>query len=533
MLKIRPMGGWLKFRLIIVLLAWVFAILFLLPTLSGKSVAFLPKEKIRLGLDLQGGTHLLLEVKTEEALSNFLTRLKTEITESLKSKHIFALQAEVVNSKIELLLLNEEMIPPFEKFLADEYPNLKMEEVKRIGDRVKVTLNLDPKEQQNIEDSAVDQALETIRNRIDQLGVTEPEIARQGERRILVQLPGIKDPERAKSIIGKTALLEFKLVDEEHDLQEALSGNVPEGSIILYGIKRDKNTGRIVKIPYLLKEKTLLTGDAVKDARVAFGEFNRPYISLTFTSWGAKEFERITGENVGKRLAIILDGTVYSAPVIREKISGGKAVIEGDFTIEEARDLAIVLRAGALPASLGILEERTVGPSLGKDLVEKGVRAVIIGGLLVLLFMIIYYRFFGVVADLALILNLLLVLAVMVMLKATLTLPGIAGLALTVGMGVDANILIFERIKEELREGKPYKAALDNGYSRALLTIFDAQITTLIAALFLFQFGTGPIKGFAVTLSLGILINLFTSIFTTKAIFDWLFQARVLKELRL
>ena len=519
--------------MIIVLLTWIFAIWFLLPTLSGKSLGFLMKDKIRLGLDLQGGTHLLLEVKIEEALSNFLTRFKNEMMDTLRAKRIFALGGEVVNDKIELLLLNEEMIPPLEKFLADEYPNLKIEDIKRVGERVKVTLILDSNEKQNIKNSAVDQALETIRNRIDQLGVTEPEIARQGERRILVQLPGIKDPERAKTIIGKTAVLEFKLVDEEHDLQEALSGNVPEGSIILYGIRRDKTTGRVIKIPYLLKKKTLLTGDAVKDARVAFGEFNRPYISLSFTSWGAKEFERITGENVGKRLAIILDGTVYSAPVIREKISGGKAVIEGDFTLEEARDLAIVLRAGALPASLGILEERTVGPSLGKDLVEKGVKVVIIGGLLVLIFMIIYYRFFGVVADLALILNLLLVLAVMVMLKATLTLPGIAGLVLTVGMGVDANILIFERIKEELKEGKPYKAALDNGYSRALLTILDAQITTLIAALVLFQFGTGPIKGFAVTLSLGILINLFTAIFVTKAIFDWLFQARVLKELKL
>ncbi|RLA85156.1 MAG: protein translocase subunit SecD, partial [Deltaproteobacteria bacterium] len=300
-----------------------------------------------------------------------------------------------------------------------------------------------------------------------------------------------------------------------------------------YGIVRDRATGRIKKIPYLVKAKTLLTGDAIKDARVAFDRFNRPYISLTFTPWGAKEFERITAENVHKRLAIILDGTVYSAPVIRERISGGRAVIEGDFTLEEAHDLAIVLRAGALPAPVKILEERTVGPSLGKDLVERGIKAIVIGGILVVLFMVLYYRWAGLVADFALVLNLLIVLAIMVLLRATLTLPGIAGLVLTVGMAVDANILIFERIKEELRLGKPPLAAVEAGYSRALLTILDAQITTLIAAVVLFQFGTGPIKGFAVTLSIGILSSLFTAIVVTRTVFDWVLSSFRLKELKI
>ncbi|RLA81595.1 MAG: protein translocase subunit SecD, partial [Deltaproteobacteria bacterium] len=373
----------------------------------------------------------------------------------------------------------------------------------------------------------------TIRNRVDQFGVAEPEIARQGTDRILVQLPGEKDPERAKSLIGKTAMLEFKLLDEGHDLRDALAGNVPPGSVILYQRKRDPATGAVRKIPYLVKEKTLLTGEALKDARVAFDQFNRPYISLTFTPHGAKEFERITGENVGKRLAIILDGTVYSAPVIKERISGGRAVIEGDFTLEEAHDLAIVLRAGALPAPVRILEERTVGPSLGKDSIDRGIRAIILGGVLVVLFMAFYYRWAGLVADFALGMNLLVVLAVMVLFRATLTLPGIAGLVLTVGMAVDANVLIFERIREELRLGKTPRAAVDAGYSKALLTILDAQITTLIAAVVLYQFGTGPIRGFAVTLSVGIIASLFTAVMVTKTIFDLVLSKRQVRELKI
>lgn len=451
----------------------------------------------------------------------------------MRDRRIFFTHLERRDAHIEVVLLNEEMRRPFEELLQKRYSLLVVDEEDREGDRVRLVLRVDPKAAQQTERWAVEQALETIRNRVDQFGVTEPEIARQGTDRILVQLPGVRDPERAKALIGKTAMLEFKLLDEEHDLNRALAGDIPPGSVILYQRTRDPVTGLIRKVPYLVKDKTLLTGDALKDARVAFDQFNRPYIALTFTPQGATEFERITAENVGRRLAIILDGTVYSAPVIKERISGGRAVIEGDFTLEEAKDLAIVLRAGALPAPIRILEERTVGPSLGRDSIQQGIRAIILGGVLVVLFMAFYYRWAGLVADLALAMNLLIVLAVMVLFQATLTLPGIAGLVLTVGMAIDANVLIFERIREELRVGKTPRAAVDAGYSKALLTILDAQITTLIAAVVLFQFGTGPIKGFAVTLSIGIVTSLFTAIVVTKTVFDLVLSKRQLKELKI
>jgi len=527
------MDRWLKAKITFIFVLLGLSVLVLLPTFLPELPKGWPTERIRLGLDLQGGMHLLLEVQTEEAVKATLERIKNDLKEDLRKRRIFAVEVERRDDRIEVLLLNPDMLSPFEEFLRDEYPSLRVLSTEEVQDRTLVRLGILPREEEMIKQSAVQQALETIRNRIDQFGVAEPEIVRQGERRILVQLPGVKDPERAKAIIGRTAMLEFKLLDEEHSVAEALKGHVPQGSVVLYGVRRDRATGRIQRVPYLVKERTLLTGDAIKDARVAFDQFNRPYISLTFTSWGAKEFERITAENVGKRLAIILDNTVYSAPVIREKISGGRAVIEGDFTLEEARDLAIVLRAGALPAPVSILEERTVGPSLGKDLVVKEMKAIILGGILVVLFMALYYRWAGLIADFALVMNLLLVLGVMVLLKATLTLPGIAGLVLTVGMGVDSNILIFERIREETRRGEPPLTAVELGYSRALLTILDAQITTLIAALVLFQFGTGPIKGFAVTLSIGIVTNLFTAMVVTRTFFNWVLKAYRLKELRI
>jgi len=531
------MRRWLKARLLLALVVLAGAVLFLLPTFLGGVPEgwpeFLPREKVRLGLDLQGGMHLLLEVEAEEAVKSSLEGLKNDLKEDMRKRRLFFTALERVGDRIEVVLLNEEVKGGFDRLLEEAYPSLKELEVRREGDRVRVTLGLDPRWSAEVKKWAVDQALETIRNRVDQFGVTEPEIARQGKDRILVQLPGIKDPERAKKLIGKTAMLEFKLLDEEHDLGRALAGEIPPGSVILYKRQRDPNTGAIRKVPFLVKDKTLLTGDALKDARVAFDRFNRPYISLTFTSRGAREFERVTGENVGKRLAIILDGNVYSAPVIKERISGGRAVIEGDFTLEEAHDLAIVLRAGSLPAPVKILEERTVGPSLGKDSIERGIKAIILGGVLVVIFIVFYYRWAGLVADLALIMNLLIVLAVMVLFRATLTLPGIAGLVLTVGMAVDANVLIFERIKEELRLGKTVRAAVDAGYSKALLTILDAQITTLIAAVVLFQFGTGPIKGFAVTLSVGIIASLFTAVMVTKTVFDYVLSVRRVKELRI
>ena len=375
-------------------------------------------------------------------------------------------------------------------------------------------------------------SLETIRNRVDQFGIAEPEIIPEGDNRILIQLPGIKDPERAKNLIGKTALLEFKIVDDENSLEEALRGNIPQGDIIAYGLRTDRSTGEKGSTPYLLKNKSLLTGASLETAKVQISDrFGEPTISLKFNSQGATDFDRITGENVRKRLAIVLDGVVHSAPVIQERISGGQAQITGTFTMDEARDLAIVLRAGSLPAPINILEERTVGPSLGSDSIRQGIMATLIGSLLVVLFMIIYYRLSGSVADLALIINIVLVLGILAAFKATLTLPGIAGLLLTVGVAVDANILIFERIREELRTGKTIRLALDTGYNRAFITIIDTHITGIVAAVFLIMFGTGPIKGFAVTTIIGLLASLFTAVFVTRVIFDYFISNYNIKKL--
>ena len=369
---------------------------------------------------------------------------------------------------------------------------------------------------------AVDTALEVIRNRIDQFGVREPTIARQGLTRIVVDLPGIEDPQRAIELIGKTALLEFKLLDEKGDLNKALEGDIPAGDEILYD-----SEGKV----YLVKKEALLTGSAIKDARVEINQWGQPYVALDFTKEGAEKFADITGKHVGERLAIILDNVVKSAPVIKTRITGGKAVIEGNFTMEEANELRIVLKSGALPIPLNIIQNTTVGPSLGKDSIRKGLLSGIIGLIAVLIFMGVYYKKAGLIADLALILNLLFLMASLAALKATLTLPGIAGIILTIGMSIDANVIIFERIREELKKERAPRSAVDVGYDRALRTILDANITTLITALILFQFGTGPVKGFATTLSIGILASLFTAVVVTRAIFNLLLEERPVQRL--
>jgi preprotein translocase subunit SecD len=305
-------------------------------------------------------------------------------------------------------------------------------------------------------------------------------------------------------------------------MEEAVRGNVPEGSILAYETRLDSESGRRSSIPILLKNRTVLTGSSLESAKVAIGDrFGEPHVSIKFNPQGAQDFERITGENVKRRMAIVLDGVVYSAPVIQERIAGGNAQISGSFTMDEAKDLAIVLRAGSLPAPVTILEERTVGPSLGQDSIDKGAWAAVIGLIAVALFMIVYYKLSGLVANLALLLNMIILLGFLAAFKATLTLPGIAGIVLIIGMSVDANVLIFERIREEIRSGKSPRAAVETGYSKAFLTILDTNVNSLIAALFLFGFGTGPVKGFAVTLSVGIIASLFTAVFVTRIIYDY------------
>ena len=506
------------------------AIIYVLPTIKP---SLWPHKKINLGLDLQGGMHLALEVDTEKVVESTIERLTHEIRSFLKQEHIrYTTLNRVEGNQILIKLKGQKNIDGFEKILDTEFKNLSILSRSMDGDVLTMQLDLPSKEADQIKKLATDQALETIRNRIDQFGVSEPDIRRQGDKRILVQLPGIKDTKRAIALIGKTALLEFKLLDDAHDVNEALKGNIPPGDEVLYGTRVDPNTNRTYKTPYLLKKRTLLTGANLTDARVQIdSQYNEPYVSIDFDKKGARDFERITGENVKKRLAIVLDKKVYSAPVIQEKISGGKARITGRFTTEEARDLAIALRAGALPAPVKILEERTVGPSLGTDSIKKGLISMCVGGLLVVLFMIIYYRGSGFIADIALVINILLIAAGLAGFQATLTLPGIAGIILTIGMAVDANVLIFERIREELNIGKTPRAAVDAGYDKATLTILDANVTTLIAALVLFQFGTGPVKGFAVTLSLGVVASLFTALILTRMVFDYYLMKRKVTRL--
>lgn len=473
--------------------------------------------KIVMGLDLQGGMYLVLDVDQDKAVENHVQRVIGSVSDALKKKDIgfTSISADGI-AGMAVSYPDEKTREAVAKFIADEYPVFGSP--KALDGRL--LYKLDDAEITRIKESALSQALETIRNRIDKFGVTEPVIQRQGDREIVVELPGLKDPDRAIQLIGKTAVLEFRLLDDSEDVSQALKSGPPPDDEILYEVKRHRD-GTVERIPFLVKKEVLLTGDFLSDARVAIdSQFNEPYVALTFDSNGAKIFERITSQNVGKRLAIVLDGNVHSAPVIREAISGGRAQITGGFTYDEATDLAIVLRAGALPAPVHIMQNVTVGPTVGQDSIHSGIKAGILGGLLVLLFMFIYYRVSGLVADFAMVLNVIMLLGAMAWLNSTLTLPGIAGIVLTMGMGVDSNVLIFERIKEELKTGRTPRSAVNAGYDRAWWTIVDSHVTTLITAAVLFQFGSGPIKGFAVSLSLGILINLFTSLVGTKVIFD-------------
>jgi preprotein translocase subunit SecD len=499
----------------------------------------MPNKGIVLGLDLQGGLHLVFEVEGDKAVEITTQRYATGLTELFKKKNK---QAEVIVKGLNIEV--SPSVPDVRRLIEDNYPTLSV-----VESGGKLVCKLTDREVKRIKDSSADQALETIRNRIDQFGVAEPTIHRQGENEIVVQLPGVKDPKRAIELIGKTAQLEFKLVDdgsplaaelpqsilpgEEEAVLKQFADKIPEGDEILFEKKViNRETGAVRKIPILLKKQAVLTGDLLSDAKVSIDtRFNEPYVSLSFNATGAKIFEEITGANIKKRLAIILDNTVYSAPVIQERIAGGNAQITGNFTLEEAKDLSIVLRAGALPAPLRMLQNVTVGPSLGRDSIEAGKIAGIIGTVAVVVFMIFYYRLSGLIADFALLLNIILLLGAMASLNATLTLPGIAGIILAIGMAVDSNVLMFERMRDELRAGKTPRAAVDSGYKKAFWTIFDSHVTTLITAAVLFQFGTGPIKGFAVTLSLGVAINLFTALIGTKAVFDIINSRRELKRL--
>jgi preprotein translocase subunit SecD len=483
------------------------------------------KKTVNLGLDLQGGIHLVLGVDVDKALETQVERAASDLRASLDKKGIGVTQ--LGRQGVTQIVLQLASPPTWNDALAviNDFQAYETKQTDQAASRL--VLSLKGKEAATLRDLSVRQGLETIRNRVDQFGVAEPTIQRQGENRILVQLPGIQDSERAKALIGKTALLEFKLLDEQADVEKAVREGPPEGDELLWQRIVDKQTKQERKIPYVVKKKTHVTGADLATARVSIDQTtSEPYVSVEFNKTGAKAFGELTEQNVGKRLAIILDGNVHSAPVIRERIPSGQAQITGGFTAEEATDLAIVLRAGALPAPVQILEERSVGPSLGADSIRQGMIAILASSLVVFLFMLFYYRLSGLIADLALGLNLLILMATMAGFHATLTLPGIAGIALTIGMAVDTNILIFERIREELRVGKTVRAAIDAGFKRAFKTIVDTHVTVLVSTAILYQFGTGPVKGFAVSLFIGILASLYTAVFFTRLVFDLIYMGR-------
>jgi len=520
----------LKIRGVLILLVLVVGLIYAIPSFLGKTELpqgwIGPKSKLKLGLDLQGGIHLVLKVDSIKAVGSRLNSIAADLkTQMINDRIHYGKVAPSSTDKLLVELRNKDEYDALTKLVTDSYPFLTETNTDTTPEGgTAVTYQMKADEAQKIRDQAVQQALETIRNRIDQFGVSEPSIIPEGKERIILQLPGITDPERAKKLIGRTAVLEFKVVDEEHTVGSAIQGDVPQGSYVAY-----MKDGRQ---PILLKQQTVMTGDMLSDARVSIkSTYNEPYVSISFNKEGGRIFERVTSENVGKRLAILLDGKVTSAPVIREAISGGSAIIEGRFTMEEATDLAIVLRAGSLPAPVDIMEERTVGPSLGSDSIHMGIIASLVGGLLVIIFMGVYYKFSGMLANGALVCNIVLLTAIMAAFHATLTVPGIAGIVLTIGMAVDANVLVFERIREEIRLGRSPKMAMEAGYSNALSSVLDSNITTLIAGVVLFQFGTGPIKGFAVTLCVGILTSLFTALIVVKWIQEWIVTSKKIERI--
>ena len=506
-----------------------------------------------LGLDLRGGVHFLMEVDMASVVRRAEDRYVTDIRARLREEKIrYEGVRRIPEGGIEVQLREADQIELAQKTIRRQLQGLQVEQTDRNGAAVLV-IRLNDSERQELSEFALEQNITSLRNRIDELGVAEPVVQRQGNRRIVVQLPGVQDTARAKRILGRTATLETMLVDEEHSLDAAVAGKVPPGSR-LYRLR----DGR----PILLKKRVLYSGDNIIDAAASIdSQSGGPIVSITLDAMGARVNQRVTGDNVGKRMAVLYieirsrvktdaegrpildyDGNavrikqrieeVITAPVIRDQL-GKRFQIEGLDSAMEARDLALLLRAGSLAAPVEIIEERTVGPSLGQANINRGFQSVMIGFALVLVFMAFYYRVFGLFANVALTLNLVLLVAVLSMFQATLTLPGVAGIVLTVGMAVDANVLIFERIREELRNANSPQASIHSGYEKAFSTIVDANITTLIAAIVLFNFGTGPIKGFAVTLSIGIITSLFTAIFVTRGLVNLVYGGRRLHELRI
>jgi len=480
-------------------------------SLLNKNFKLLPSKTINLGLDLRGGSHLLFEVDTDEVISERLDSLVDTIRLDLRKADIERLGPKVVNNTIEIRITNFKDIAKAKELMQNVDQGIQITEEKD----GKLILSYSDVAVKEFKTGAIERSIETIRRRIDETGTKEPTIQKQGDDRILIQLPGVDDPSRVKSLIGKTAKLTFHMVHPGNDVEGAKK-KLPVGTRILPGYSEEEGN------EYVIKKRVRLSGENLIHASSSLQQ-GRSIVTFKFDKKGARKFGAITKENVGKPFAIVLDGKVISAPTINEPILGGSGIISGSFTMQEATDLALLLRAGALPAPMKILEERSVGPSLGADSIRAGKIASLIGLVAVMFFMIAIYRRFGIYSSVGLLINVVLIFALLSLFQATLTLPGIAGIVLTIGMAVDANVLVFERIKEEFKNGRTVLGSVDSGYKQALSTIVDANVTTLIAALFLFAVGTGPIKGFAVTLSIGILTSMFTSLMLVRLmIVGWL-----------
>lgn len=473
-----------------------------------------------LGLDLRGGVHFMLQVDMKGATSKALDRFGADIRGSLREKKIPYAGLDKRGSQIIVKFRNSESRAQAEAEIKKSYADLNLRE-DNVGSEFHLTATLRPEAHKLIQDSAVQQNITTLRNRVNELGVAEPIIQQAGADRVVVQLPGVQDTAKAKDILGRTATLEVRMVDEEHDLSAALRGQIPFGAELY----TERGGG-----PLLVKRQVVLTGDRINDAQAGFDNNNQPAVHLNLDNNGARIFRQLTKDNVGKRMAILLieknQAEVVTAPVIREEIGGGRVQISGSMTTEEARDVALLLRAGALAAPMDIIEERTVGPSLGADNIARGFNSTLYGFTAIAIFMTIYYAVFGFISVVALGVNLLLLIGLLSILQATLTLPGMAAIALTIGMAIDANVLINERIRDELRTGMQPQAAINAGYERAFGTILDSNITTLIAGIALFAFGTGPVKGFAVVLCLGILTSIFSAVMVSRGVVNLIYGNR-------
>ena len=507
-----------NYRLVIFIISIIFGVVFSIPSILQTDTG----KKISLGLDLQGGLHMLLGVNTHEAVSSKIKTIASSVKYFSEDEELLIDGLSIDNDSVIFTVLEANEMPKMDEMLKQ----ISVLDISK--NDLKYTLKLTTEDIAKTKDLAVVQAVETIRNRLDQFGLSEPTVIRQGETDIVVELPGIKtqeDEKAARELISKPANLELMAIDEERNDQVSsmtTSQAAAYGNVIL----EDTNNQNV---KYLVREIPILNGSQVIDAQVAFDQANQAIINFTLNSTGARIFGEFTSKNIGKRLAVVLDGKVYSAPNIKERIGGGSGQISGGFTVSEAGNVAIALRSGALPATVTLQEKRSVGPSLGADSIKASTIALVSGFALVFVFMVVYYRRAGIIANIALITNIFIIIAVMAMFGATLTLPGMAGIVLTIGMAVDANVIITERIRELLHEGVSIPKAIEDGYSNAMRAILDANITTLLVTVILYSYGTGPIKGFAVTISIGILTSMLTAILGTHGMYKALLP-KIIKD---